>query len=677
MRKQNKPFYAGSSSLDPQDVALPVVMIMILLLLLNVFAFYNNRTMGWVTLGVNVAVLLIGYFMLRHISKNQQEDFTDLVHEIDTVENEILLAMPLGIIIFHDDESVRWMNPYMQRYFAENDLSVDSEEVQQQLHRYYEQLLYSKADMIGNQRIAWNDKYFDIGLIEQQQAMYFLDVTVYGQNIQEAEGNRFVIGYILIDNYDEIVSRYSDRRKSNVDNYVMKQLGSWVQKHHGYLKRVDDDRFLVLTTLEDLQTMEDEKFNVIDNVREATSKANFPLTLSMGFSYQIDFKDNDIAEISSRAQSNLDLAQSRGGDQVVIKSVNEKARYYGGKTNPMEKRTHVRARQISTTLSQMIKENDNIYVMGHDYPDMDAIGACLGIRRFAEMNGKDCKIVIQKDHLNEDIEKLINELKKDEVISDAIVSPKEAEAEIDPNALLFMVDCHRQSITVAPELVDRVNSVVVIDHHRKGEDVPSNILLEYIEPYASSSCELITEFFEYQDQEDKAESINRIEATAMLAGIAVDSRSFSLRTGSRTFDAASYLKSCGADSIMIQEFLKEDLSDYIERSHLIENVHFVGENIGIAAGEDDVTYPIVLAAQAADELLSMNGIASSYVVYLREDRRVGISARSMGNVNVQTVMEQLGGGGHLSNAATQISDVSVSEAVEMLREVLVDKEAKE
>ncbi|MCI5775958.1 MAG: DHH family phosphoesterase [Aerococcus sp.] len=675
MRKQKKPFYAGTSSFGHQDVMLPIVMIVLLLLLFNVFAFYNNRTVGWVTLGVSITILAIGYFMLRHVSQNQQADFSDLVHDIDTVENEILLAMPLGIIIFHDDGSMRWMNPYMQRYFGRNDISLDDDEVQQQLQEYYEALVSSDEKIIGNQRIASNETYFDIGLIEQQHAMYFLDVTEYGQNIAEARGNRFVIGYILIDNYDEIVSRYSDRRKSNVDNYVMKQLSAWVSKHNGYLKRVDDDRFLVLTTLEDLQAMEDEKFTIIDSVREATSKANFPLTLSMGFSYQIDFKDTNLADISSRAQSNLDLAQSRGGDQVVIKSQNEKARYYGGKSNPMEKRTHVRARQISTTLSKMIEDNDDIYVMGHDYPDMDAIGACLGIRRFAEMHGKNCKIVIQQEHLNEDIEKLIVELQKDEAISSSIISPKEAEAEIDPNALLFLVDCHRQSITVAPELVDRVNGVVVIDHHRKSEDVPSNILLEYIEPYASSSCELITEFFEYQ--EDKVESINRIEATTMLAGIVVDSRSFSLRTGSRTFDAASYLKSCGADSIMIQEFLKEDLADYIERSHLIENVQFVGENVGIAAGEDDVTYPIVLAAQAADELLSMNGIASSYVVYLREDGRVGISARSMGNVNVQTVMEQLGGGGHLSNAATQIEDASVSEAVTMLRNVLMNEEATE
>ncbi|MDO4680947.1 MAG: DHH family phosphoesterase [Aerococcus sp.] len=651
-----------------------LIIIALSMVITVTLAFYANLNLGWVTLGLTFIIAAFSYWILLSMYNDQEENLFEIAEQIETVENEILLQIPLGIIIFHDDDSrIRWMNPYMQRYLTAEQLDLDSSQVTKDVLELYDRL--AEQPEAENKRIYWNEHYFDVGLISDQHAMYFLDVTRYGETVSQAEDNRFVIGYILIDNYDETVAGYSDRRKSNVNNYVTKQLSAWGQKHNTFIKRLDDDRFLMLSTIGSLKQMEKDRFNIVDSIREATSKANFPLTISMGISYQQEINAVQLADISSLAQSNLDLALSRGGDQVVIKTDKEKARYYGGKTNPMEKRTHVRARQIATTISRMIRDNDSIYVIGHDYPDMDAIGASLGIRRIAEMNGKECKIVINEARINDDIAKLLVELRKNPKIADAIVSPAEAEDAIDPNALLFMVDCHRQSITIAPDLVDRVNGVVIIDHHRKGEEYPDNIILEYIEPYASSACELVTEFFEYQDAE--AEPISRIEATAMLAGIIVDSRSFSLRTGSRTFDAASYLKSCGADSILIQEFLKEDLSDYIERSHLIENVQFVGTNIGIATGEDDVTYPIVTAAQAADGLLSMNGISASYVVYLREDGRVGISARSMGNVNVQTVMEALGGGGHLSNAATQLSDVSVSEAVQMLKDALKKTEEEE
>ncbi|MDO4670204.1 MAG: DHH family phosphoesterase [Aerococcus sp.] len=663
----------------PEFLKLPVIrsllLIIVLVMILTVtLAFYASLNLGWVTLGLIIVIAALTYWIILSMSRAQEESLFEIAEQIETVENEILLQIPLGIIIFHDDGSrIRWMNPYMQRYLMTENLSLDSREVTADVLELYERL--AEQPDADNKRIFWNEHYFDVGLITEQNAMYFLDVTRYGEIVTKAEDNRFVIGHILIDNYDETIAGYSDRRKSNIDNYVTKQLSAWGQKHNSFIKRLDDDRFLMLATVGELKQMEKDRFNIVDNIREATSKANFPLTISMGISYQEEINNAPLDDISGLAQSNLDLALSRGGDQVVIKTESQKARYYGGKTNPMEKRTHVRARQIATTISRMIRDNEAIYVMGHDYPDMDAIGASLGIRRIAEMNGKDCKIVINENRINDDISKLLVELRKNPKIANALISPEEAAEEIVPNALLFMVDCHRQSITIAPDLVDRVNGVVIIDHHRKGEEYPDNIILEYIEPYASSACELVTEFFEYQDAE--AEPISRIEATAMLAGIIVDSRSFSLRTGSRTFDAASYLKSCGADSILIQEFLKEDLSDYIERSHLIENVQFVGTSVGIAAGEDDVTYPIVTAAQSADELLSMNGISASYVVYLREDGRVGISARSMGNVNVQTVMEALGGGGHLSNAATQLSDVTVSQAVEMLKKALKNLEEEE
>lgn len=292
----------------------------------------------------------------------------------------------------------------------------------------------------------------------------------------------------------------------------------------------------------------------------------------------------------------------------------------------------------------------------------------MGIRRIAEMNHKEAWIVVNPDEFSNDISRLMDEVKKDANISKYIITPKEAAEKMTATSLLVMVDMHRPSISIAPELLTLTNQIVVIDHHRRGEEFPENPVLVYIEPYASSAAELITELFEYQSNE--SDPINKIEATAMLAGIIVDTRSFSLRTGSRTFDAASYLRSCGADSVMIQRLLKENVDTYLLRSHLIQSIEFVKSNLAIATGEEDETYDTVVAAQAADTMLSMADVDASFVITKRADGRVGISARSLGEINVQIIMEALGGGGHLSNAATQLSDVTIAEAKEQLEQVI-------
>ncbi|KAA9232107.1 MULTISPECIES: DHH family phosphoesterase [Aerococcus] len=668
--KDNKHSGRLSNILNQSNIFVPLVIAAILVFLAVGMLMHNNPLIAMISFLLVIFAIILVYVAFRLIEQELNKQVYDLTDDIQTIENEILLQIPLGIILFEEDDTIRWMNPYMQNYFNSSDtLGNKIDDVDSVLSDIYHQLKETDEDDVTGHPISWDDHYLSVGLLEDQNAMYMLDITEYGRIADVADKNRLVIANILIDNYDETIASYSDRRKSTVDNFMTKQLFAWAKKFGSFIKRLDDDRFLLVTTYGELMAMEEDRFSVIDTIRETTSKGNFPLTISMGISYQEeDDEAPDIGKINEIAQSNLDLALSRGGDQVVIKIESEKARYYGGKTNPMVKRTHVRSRQIATTIAQMMQQNESIFVMGHDYPDMDAIGACIGIRRIAEMNDRKCHIIIDESRINSDIEKLLVELRKDEVINEAIISPQEAEELIEHNSLLFIVDVHRPSITTAPKLIDMVNGVVVIDHHRKGEEYPENVLLEYIEPYASSTCELITEFFEYQNASSK--SINRIEATTMLAGIIIDSRNFTLRTGSRTFDAASYLKSCGADSILIQEFLKEDLSEYIKRNELIESVDIMPPYYGIAAGDDDTVYSTVTAAQAADSLLSMNGIVASFVVFLREDKRVGISARSMGNVNVQTVMEELGGGGHLSNAATQISDVSVSQARELLIDVI-------
>jgi len=391
----------------------------------------------------------------------------------------------------------------------------------------------------------------------------------------------------------------------------------------------------------------------------------------MGFSYGVD----DLHKLNDEAQKDLNLALGRGGDQVVVKEIDEKARFYGGNTDPMEKRTRVRARMISEALQELFKDSDQVIVMGHSHPDMDVLGSSLGIRRIAIMNNTPCKIVINPNTLHSDVSRLLGMIDKDPEIKKDILTPEESIAIKTPKTLIVMVDHSKESISINPDLFKGENEkIVVIDHHRRGEEFPENPMLTYIEPYASSASELITEMLEYQPKNKKA--IEKLEATALLAGITVDTKSFSLRTGTRTFDAASYLRSVGADEKIIQNVLKENIDSFIQKNHLIETVTMVNNNMGVCFGEEDKSYDPVIVAQAADTLLSLDNVEASFVISKRPDGRVGISARSLGNVNVQVIMEKLGGGGLLSDAATQISDSTVEDAKAQLIAVLTDSDKK-
>ena len=631
-----------------------------LLVLIVILAFFAKFYIGLALSVLFIIVLLLLYYSMKKITVETNKYIADLSYRIKRGEQEALIKMPIGILLYNEKYEVQWTNPYLQLYLGKKEV----------LGKKIDEIDLELANVIKNNKtkglsnVKWGDKEFQIIVQDDIKVIYLMDITQYYKIKEQYEEEQLVIGNIFIDNYDEIVQSMNDRSTSNLNNFVTTQLSNWAKEHHIYLKRVSEDRFIVLMYLKSLQKIEEEKFSIIDRVRERTSKQNFPLTLSIGLAYG----DKDLSNLANLAQSNLDLALGRGGDQVVVKSSEEDARFYGGKTNPMEKRTRVRSRMISQALQELMKQSDQIFVMGHKYPDMDAIGSCLGIRRIAEMNHKEAWIVVNPDEFSNDISRLMDEVKKDVNISKYIITPKEAAEKMTATSLLVMVDMHRPSISIAPELLTLTNQIVVIDHHRRGEEFPENPVLVYIEPYASSAAELITELFEYQSNE--SDPINKIEATAMLAGIIVDTRSFSLRTGSRTFDAASYLRSCGADSVMIQRLLKENVDTYLLRSHLIQSIEFVKSNLAIATGEEDETYDTVVAAQAADTMLSMADVDASFVITKRADGRVGISARSLGEINVQIIMEALGGGGHLSNAATQLSDVTIAEAKEQLEQVI-------
>lgn len=643
------------------------VGICLLQLLTIVLGFMTHIAIGIALIVIFIVVVVLLYNTAKEITVETNKYIADLSYRIKRGEQEALIKMPIGILLFNEDYELQWMNPYLQTHLGYQEvLGKKINEVDQELAD-----LIQESHSSGLKTAHWDDKVFQIIVQQDIRVVYLMDITEYAQIKEKYEDEKIVIGNIFVDNHDEIIQGMNDRSISNLNNFVTTHLSQWAKEHHVYLKRISEDRFIVMMHQMSLLSIEEDKFSIIDRIRERTSKQNFPVTLSMGLAYG----DEDLSELAKLAQSNLDLALGRGGDQVVVKSKNGEPRYYGGKTNPMEKRTRVRSRMISQALQELMKQSDQIFIMGHSYPDMDVIGSSLGVRRIAEMNNKEAWIIIDPEGFSKDIAQLVEEIEKDNSISRYIITPETAEEMITSNTLLIMVDHHRPSLSIAPDLVKKTNNIVVIDHHRRSEEFPEKPVLVYIEPYASSTAELVTELFEYQSNE--ADPINKIEATAMLGGIIVDTKSFSLRTGSRTFDAASYLRSCGADAVLIQRLLKEDTDTYLLRSHLIESIDFISDKMAVAIGEEDRVYDTVVAAQTADTMLSMTNVDAAFVITKRSDGRVGISARSLGEINVQVIMEELGGGGHLSNAATQIDNCTVAEAKEKLKAVVVNQDEGE
>ena len=641
----------------------------ILLFILCIMSFVTHVWLGFVFLFWLCLFAILVYFSIQHINKKINEYAIDLAYKIRKGEQDAYLKMPIGMILYDTNENITWINPYLQKKLQrQNVIGIPLKELNERLYYQVKKQIQNQKE---NDIFTHIDKKYQVIVHSDIRMIYLTDITEYASIEEKYHEEQIVFGQIFLDNFSEVSQSLNDRRKSNLNNFVTNQLSSWAIHHNIFMKRVDDDRFIAFLNRKSLETLEKEKFDIMDKIRETTAKQNYPLTVSMGFSYP-DKENSDVTypEIASYAQANLDLALGRGGDQVVVRSQNEDARFYGGKSNPMEKRTRVRARMVSQALKDLMEEATEIIVMGHQFPDMDAIGGCLGIRRIAKMNQKKAWIVTNENQYSHDIHKLMDVIQEQKTLREDIITPEEALEKLTPNTLVILVDVSRPVIAASPEVLEQANKIVVIDHHRRSQDFPKNPVLVYIEPYASSTGELITELFEYQN--NYAESIQPIEATAMLGGIIVDTRNFTLRTGSRTFDAASYLKSVGADTILIQRLLKENVETYLLRSHLLNSLILLDNNIGIVQGEEDTPYPTVVAAQTADMMLSMENIDASFVVTKREDGRIGISGRSLGNKNVQRVMEKMGGGGHLSNAATQLSDTTIEEAVIQLKEVISD-----
>jgi c-di-AMP phosphodiesterase-like protein len=628
----------------------------ITVVLLIILFMYN-----WIlSLAGLLAMVLPIYYMFsidRRQRKELEEYIATLSYRIKRVGEEALLEMPIGIMLINDEYVIEWTNPFLASCFDEDTLAGRS------LYNVAESLIPLIKQEVETEIIMLHDRKFRVILKRDERLLYFFDVTEQAEIEKMYRNERTAIAIIFLDNYDELTQGMDDQMRSSLNNLVISILNKWAQENGIFFKRISSERFIAVFNEGILQNLEARKFAILDDVREMTSKQNVSFTLSIGVGTGV----SSLPELGTLAQSSLDLALGRGGDQVVIKQADGKVKFYGGKTNPIEKRTRVRARVISHALKELITESDRVIIMGHKNPDMDAIGASIGIYKVAQMNQKDAYIVVNFQEIDTGVKRLVKEIRQNEEVLSYFIGPEEALEIATDKTLLVVVDTHISGLVIEERLLNRIDKVVVIDHHRRGEDFIKNPLLVYMEPYASSTSELVTELLEYQPKRGK---IDMLEATALLAGIIVDTKSFTLRTGSRTFDAASYLRAQGADTVLVQKFLREDIDSYLKRSKLIETVDFYKEGIAIATGSDQQIHDQVLIAQTADTLLTLDGVIASFVIAKRNEEQLGISARSLGDVNVQVIMEHLRGGGHLTNAATQLSGVTIAEAEEMLKQAI-------
>lgn len=657
LRKLELPEFVKDSRL-----LIAVLSVFLLTVISTVVAFFINAIFGVAMLLIFILEIFWAIFGIYILAQNTNDYAANLSYRIKRGEQEAMIKMPLGILLYDESRHVQWVNPYLQLYLGDQDaIGKTIESVDKKLGKLVDEALEAKTSQ--SKVVKWGERQFEMVVQDSIGVIYLLDITRYADIADKYRAERLAIGQIFIDNYDELSERMHDQELARTSTYLQTTLNDYAKKFNSFLKRIDEDHFLLLAHLQDLEAMEEDKFSVLDKIRLETSRNNTPLTLSVGIAYG----GESLRKIANQAQANLDLALGRGGDQVVLRELGQVARFYGGKSNPMEKRTRVRARMVSQALGELFKDVDQVFVQGHQRPDMDSVGSGIGVVKIARLHGVKAHFLLDTEHCNYDVDRLVKKMQAKNPKLDLFISPEEANAEATPNSLLVLVDHSKYSITYDQNLYNRLkNRIVVIDHHRRGEEFPENPMLTYVEPYASSASELVTEMIEYQQPEEDNRVLTNLEATAMLAGITVDSKEFSLRTGTRTFDAASYLRSIGADSSLVSEILKEDISSFLVRTHLVSSLQMLRPKMAIMQGPENKIIDPIITAQAADTALDLEGVAASFAITRRSNESIGISARSMGKINVQVIMEKLGGGGHLSNAATQLKDISVDEACQKL-----------
>ena len=631
-----------------------------------VMTFFTGPNQMW--LGIVEIVLFVVLLMLNILDhKRRDMDIREYVQKLnshmDTATRDSLVNFPFPMLIAHLDGRVSWYNQSFAKIIEGETL------FERNVTEIIEDLNWSDVlrmqEGISLDVLYREHRYSVMGNIikpdpkrdnEYLILLYWLDKTELITTKKKYLEEKTDTCIIMIDNYDDVMNSMEESLKPQMTSLIAQYIHEWIGDARGVLKKLERDRYMFMFEHKYIEKFISEKFEILDHVREISIGNKTPATISIG----IGCGGDDIVANEEYSRMALDMALGRGGDQVVIKDENQ-FKFYGGSTNEHEKSTRVKSRVIAYALKQLITSEKNVVIMGHKSPDMDSLGAAIGLSRSVKNRGKSVKIVCGE--CGETARKFVSLMtSSDSEATELFITPEEATNFVDGDTVLIIVDTHRPSLTENPELLKAAGELVLIDHHRRGTEFIENCSLVYHEPYASSTSEMVTELLQYMDNKTM---LTKFEAEAIYAGIFMDTKNFTFKTGVRTFDAASFLRKHGVDTAEVKKMFQSDLGHYNSKAKIVACSEFVRDNIAIAISPVEVSDEVVIVAQAADELLGIEGVEASFVVAPLRDEVI-ISGRSWGGVNVQFILEKLGGGGHLTVAGAQLKDVSIEEAKEKL-----------
>ena len=614
-----------------------------------------------------LAFLLLFYFQKKSYQKTEIEQIQYVNHQAEDSLSSLLEQMPVGVVKLNMENSeIEWFNPYAELMLTTEDGEIDHSQVQEII-----KTAISSPGIYANV----GEKRYAVHLDRNSGVLYFFDVSGEYEATVELVTSRPVIGVISVDNYDDLENETSESDISHINSFVANFVAEFTGKHQMFSRRVAMDRFYLFTDYTVLEQLMQDKFSVIDTFREEAKQRDLPLTMSMGLSYG----DGDHEGIGKVALSNLNLAEVRGGDQVVVKENDETKNpiYFGGGTAASIKRTRTRTRAMMTAISEKLKSVDHVFVVGHKNLDMDALGSAVGMQLFSSNVLDESYVVYDAEQMSPDIHRAIQFLENEGVTK--LLSLDQAMEMVTNRSLLVMVDHSKTALTLSKEFYDLFTQTIVIDHHRRDQDFPDNAVITYIESGASSASELVTELIQFQNS--KKSRLSRIQASVLMGGMMLDTKNFTSRVTSRTFDVASYLRTRGSDSVVIQELAATDFEEYRLVNELILQGQAVQPSILVAQAKDTKEYDTVVISKAADTMLAMSGIEASFVIAKNRQGDISISARSRSKINVQRIMEELGGGGHFNLAAARLTDMSLQEAGDKLKTIisneLSEKETEE
>ncbi|WP_367985838.1 DHH family phosphoesterase [Streptococcus sp. ZY1909104] len=569
---------------------------------------------------------------------------------------KLLDQMPIGVIkVQAETNQVEWFNPFAELIFAQENGEFDQKKLREIIDvGLDEDRVYAN----------FSGKRYAVNVDFEQGLFYFFDVSNEYSATNSLIGSRPVIGIISVDNYDELEDTITDSQISQVNSFLAQFVSDFCNGYGIYYRRGSMDRFYFFTDYGVLESLIEDKFSVIDKFREEAKKLELSLTLSMGLAYGT----TNHHQIGQVALQNLNMAEVRGGDQAVVKENDDRKQplFFGGGSASSVKRTRTRTRAMMTAVSDKLKSVDAVFVVGHRNLDMDALGSSVGMQYFAQNIMNNAYTVYNPDEMSPDIVRAIKKL-SDENCSN-LLTIQEAKQMVTSHSLMIMVDHSKIGLTLDKELYDLFTQVIVVDHHRRDTDFPDNAILTYIESGASSASELVTELIQFQN--DKRHKLNRLQSSLLMAGIMLDTKNFTSRVTSRTFDVASYLRTRGSDSLEIQQISATEFDEYRQINELILQGQRFEPQIVIARGKEGTKYDTVVPSKAADTILNMAGIEAVFVLTENTQGYVAISARSHSKINVQRIMEEMGGGGHFNLAAAQVYDLTMDQVYDKLTDTI-------